>query len=205
MFQHFTTWLSKGWSDVVLIERKELTSGVNLACRRTFAIIQLELLGRADPQTLRRSFPKHSRRRPGSMSASSRFPTSALRERRTAGTNTCFYAGVAKTIGVNVNVLTADDVKRIWPLCQSDDLLGAIQHPDDGYIQPADLTQALARGARARGAEIHRSDDGRGYRAPGAGSGWCARIRAIFPASTSSRRPATSRVGPGRWLAWTCR
>ncbi|MDA4630480.1 FAD-binding oxidoreductase, partial [Escherichia coli] len=37
-----------------------------------------------------------------------------------------------------------------------DGVLGAIQHPEDGYIQPADLTQALAKGARDRGATIYR-------------------------------------------------
>ncbi len=68
-----------------------------------------------------------------------------------------YYAGVASTIGVNVNVLTPEQVKEIWPLCETDGILGAIQHPDDGYIQPADLTQALARGARNRGAEIYRN------------------------------------------------
>ena len=47
-------------------------------------------------------------------------------------------------------------MKEIWPLCETDGIIGAIQHPDDGYIQPADLTQALAKGARARGAEIYR-------------------------------------------------
>jgi dimethylglycine dehydrogenase len=51
--------------------------------------------------------------------------------------------------------LTPDDVKEIWPLCNTDGLVGAIQHPDDGYIQPADLTQALCKGARTRGAEIY--------------------------------------------------
>jgi len=54
-------------------------------------------------------------------------------------------------------VLTPDEVKAIWPLCDSDGLVGAIQHPDDGYIQPADLTQALTKGARARSAEINRN------------------------------------------------
>ena len=34
--------------------------------------------------------------------------------------------------------------------------MGAIQHPEDGYIQPNDLTQALAKGGRALGAEIYR-------------------------------------------------
>ena len=38
-----------------------------------------------------------------------------------------------------------------------DELVGGIFHPDDGYIQPADLTQALAKGARARSATIYRN------------------------------------------------
>jgi dimethylglycine dehydrogenase len=54
-------------------------------------------------------------------------------------------------------VLTPEQVKEIWPLCETEGLLGAIQHPDDGYIQPADLTQALAKGARDLGARIHRN------------------------------------------------
>ena len=67
------------------------------------------------------------------------------------------YAGVARTIGVDVKFLKPEQVKEIWPLCNTDDLVGAIQHPEDGYIQPADLTQALATGARNRGAEIYRN------------------------------------------------
>ncbi|MGB1624506.1 MAG: GcvT family protein, partial [Candidatus Puniceispirillaceae bacterium] len=67
------------------------------------------------------------------------------------------YAGVAETIGVKVEKLTPDEVIDIWPLAVKDGLIGAIRHPDDGYIQPADLTQALAKGARDRGAEIYRN------------------------------------------------
>ena len=67
-----------------------------------------------------------------------------------------FYAGVARTIGVRVEFLTPSEVREIWPLCNTEGLVGAILHPEDGYIQPADLTQAFARGARDRGAEIHR-------------------------------------------------
>ena len=67
------------------------------------------------------------------------------------------YAGVAQTIGVNVKFLKPEQVKEIWPLCNTEGLIGAIQHPEDGYIQPADLTQAMATGARNRGAEIYRN------------------------------------------------
>ena len=68
-----------------------------------------------------------------------------------------YYAGVARTIGIDVRFLTADQVKEIWPLCNTEGVIGAIQHPEDGYIQPADLTQALAKGARQRGATIYRN------------------------------------------------
>src|SRR5690606_17782225 len=67
-----------------------------------------------------------------------------------------YYAGIAETIGVAVNILTPEQVREVWPLCNTDGIVGAIQHPDDGYIQPADLTQALAKGARDRGATIYR-------------------------------------------------
>src|SRR5258706_1516514 len=68
-----------------------------------------------------------------------------------------YYTGVAHTIGVDVNLLSPDEVNEIWPLAQMDGVIGAIQHPADGYIQPADLTQALAKGARQRGATIYRN------------------------------------------------
>ena len=67
------------------------------------------------------------------------------------------YAGVASTIGVEVDFLTPEQILDVWPLCNTDGLVGAIRHPEDGYIQPADLTQALARGARNLGAEIYRN------------------------------------------------
>lgn len=66
------------------------------------------------------------------------------------------YAATARTIGVRVDFLSPADVQEIWPLCTTEGLVGAIFHPEDGYIQPADLTQALAKGARALGAEIYR-------------------------------------------------
>ena len=64
------------------------------------------------------------------------------------------YAGVAQTIGVDVKFLKPEQIKEIWSLCNIEGLIGAIQHPEDGYIQPADLTQALATGARNKGAEF---------------------------------------------------
>ena len=67
------------------------------------------------------------------------------------------YAATARTIGIDVRFLTPDEIRKLWPLCNIDGLVGGIFHPDDGYIQPADLTQALAKGARGRGAKIYRN------------------------------------------------
>src|SRR5690606_15087352 len=88
-----------------------------------------------------------------------------------------YYAGVAETIGVPVNLLTPEEAKEIWPLCETEGLIGAIQHPDDGYIQPADLTQALAKGARDRGATILRNTAVTGIE-PKANGEWLVRTEA---------------------------
>ena len=67
------------------------------------------------------------------------------------------YAATARTIGIDVRFLTPEEIGKLWPLCNTEGLVGGIFHPEDGYIQPADLTQALAKGARARGATIYRN------------------------------------------------
>ncbi len=67
------------------------------------------------------------------------------------------YAATARTIGIDVRFLTPEEIGKLWPLCNIEGLVGGIFHPEDGYIQPADLTQALAKGARARGATIYRN------------------------------------------------
>ena len=67
------------------------------------------------------------------------------------------YAATARTIGVHTEFLSPAEIGELWPLCNTEGLVGALYHPEDGYIQPADLTQALAKGARARGATIYRN------------------------------------------------
>ena len=66
------------------------------------------------------------------------------------------YAATAETVGIPFEWLTASDIKDRWPLIRTDDLQGAIYHPTDGYINPADVTQAMAKGARQHGCVIER-------------------------------------------------
>ncbi len=146
----------KGWSDVVLVERRELTSGSTWHAAGLLPLFNLsysvgqihkysvKLYGQLEAET-------------GQHVGFSKVSNIRLARTPDRWDEFLYYAGVAETIGVTVNFLTAAQLKEIWPLCETDGILGAIQHPDDGYIQPADLTQALAKGARAGGAEIYRN------------------------------------------------
>ncbi|MFZ0098877.1 MAG: FAD-dependent oxidoreductase [Gemmobacter sp.] len=87
------------------------------------------------------------------------------------------YSSVAETAGVYHEFLTPAQIKERWPLVRTEDLKGALFHPQDGYINPADVTQAMAKGARQHGAHIERKVQVNGYR--WTGSEWvvsCTRM-----------------------------
>ena len=145
-----------GWSDVVLIERKELTSGSTWHAAGLLPLFNLSYsVGKLHQYSveLYPSLEAETGLNVG-FSNVSNIRLAACKDR---WDEYMYYVGVAKTIGVEVNTLTPEQVKEIWPLAETDGLIGAIQHPADGYIQPADLTQALAKGARQRGATIYRN------------------------------------------------
>ncbi len=64
--------------------------------------------------------------------------------------------GMGQYQGVDIEIISADEVKDRYPFIETHDLAGALYDPNDGDIDPAQLTQALAKGARDAGAEIHR-------------------------------------------------
>ncbi|HYB64673.1 MAG TPA: FAD-dependent oxidoreductase, partial [Steroidobacteraceae bacterium] len=63
-------------------------------------------------------------------------------------------ASMARCFGLEVQILTPGEARERWPLLAIDDLAGAVYLPKDGRTNPVDTTQALARGARMRGARI---------------------------------------------------
>jgi dimethylglycine dehydrogenase len=148
--------VKKGLSDSVLIERKELTSG---STWHAAGLLPLFNLSYSVGQIHKYSVALYKRLAAETGLNVGLAQVSNIRLARTQDRldEYKYYAGVAATIGVNVKFLTPQQVKEVWPLCEVDDLIGAIQHPEDGYIQPADLTQALARGARNGGGEINRN------------------------------------------------
>ncbi|MFE3838535.1 GcvT family protein [Pseudogemmobacter sonorensis] len=66
------------------------------------------------------------------------------------------YMDVYETQGIRAQLLDDSQVKELWPLLRNDEeMIGALYNPDDGHIAPADVTMAMARGARDLGAKIY--------------------------------------------------
>ena len=64
--------------------------------------------------------------------------------------------GMGRYQGLDLEMLQVSDLKDRYPFLETHDLAGALYDPDDGDIDPAQLTQALAKGARMAGARIER-------------------------------------------------
>ena len=56
--------------------------------------------------------------------------------------------------GIDVQEIGPDDVKKLFPLCKTDDVLAGFYVADDGRVNPVDVTVALAKGARMKGVRI---------------------------------------------------
>lgn len=64
--------------------------------------------------------------------------------------------GMGRYQGMDIDIVGPDEIKRRYPFIETHDLKGALYDPSDGDIDPAQLTQALAKGARDMGAKIVR-------------------------------------------------
>jgi dimethylglycine dehydrogenase len=75
--------------------------------------------------------------------------------------------GMGRYQGMDLNILAPDEIRSRYPFAETHDLTGALYDPYDGDIDPAQLTQALAKGARDLGATIHRFCPATGVRRAG--------------------------------------
>ncbi len=64
-------------------------------------------------------------------------------------------ATTAKSFGMEMSLVSPADVKKMWPLMDTSDLIGASWLPTDGQASPSDVTQSLAKGARMHGVKFH--------------------------------------------------
>ncbi len=66
-----------------------------------------------------------------------------------------WLATTAKSFGMDMHLISPAEVKRMWPLLEVSDLVGASWLPTDGQANPSDIAQSLAKGARMHGAKLH--------------------------------------------------
>ncbi|HET7507743.1 MAG TPA: FAD-dependent oxidoreductase, partial [Solirubrobacterales bacterium] len=145
-----------GWDDVVLLERSQLTSGSTFhsaglvgQLRGSVSLTKMMM----HSVELYRRLADESEFDPGWVEcggirlASSEERLEELRRQ----------AGWAKTFGLPLELISAEEAKEMFPLMSTDGVLGGAWLPTDGYIDPAQLTYALADGARQGGCRIFTS------------------------------------------------
>ena len=142
-----------GWSDVVLLERKQLTSGTTWHAAG--------LVGQLRPSINMTRLAKYT----GELYRGLEAETGQATGYRQCGSISMATtverfeelkrsASMAKVFDLPVEVITPERVKELYPIANVDDLVGGIHIPSDGYANAVDITQALAKGARNGGARI---------------------------------------------------
>jgi 4-methylaminobutanoate oxidase (formaldehyde-forming) len=147
-------WLTRlGWTDTVLLERSRVTSGSTFhsaglvgQLRGSLSLTQMMM----NSVELYRSLGQEVGLETGWHEVGSlRLASSHERMEELAR-----QAGWAKTFGLPLELMSAQEAQRMFPPMSTDGVLGAAFLPTDGYIDPSQLTFALVEGARRRGAEI---------------------------------------------------
>jgi len=147
-------WLARlGWGDVALIERSELTSGSTFhsaglvgQLRNSLSLTQMMMNSVDLYRTLGEEVELETGwREVGSLRLASSQEHLEELERQAAW---------AETFGLPMHLVSADEAQSMFPPMSTEGVLGAALLPSDGYVDPSQLTLALARGARQRGATI---------------------------------------------------
>ncbi|WP_054303994.1 FAD-dependent oxidoreductase [Gemmobacter sp. LW-1] len=164
-----------GW-DTMLVERDELTSG---STWHAAGLLPLFNMSFATTHIHKYSvdFYKSLEAETGLNAGFAVVGNLRMAQRQERMDEYMLYSSVAETAGVYHEFLSPKEMKDRWPLLNTEDLIGALYHPQDGYINPADVTQAMAKGARQHGATIERKVQVDGYR--WTGSEWvvsCTRM-----------------------------
>ena len=144
-----------GWDDVMLLERDELTSG---STWHAAGLLPLFNMSYATTHIHKYSvdFYKSLEGETGLNAGFAVVGNLRMAQTQERMDEYMLYASTAETCDVPYEWMTPDQIKAKWPLIRTEDLKGAIYHNTDGYINPADVTMAMAKGARQRGVMIER-------------------------------------------------
>jgi glycine cleavage system aminomethyltransferase T/glycine/D-amino acid oxidase-like deaminating enzyme len=147
-------WLARlGWEDVLLVERADLTSGSTFhsaglvgQLRGSLSLTRMMM----SSVELYRSLEAETGLETGWREVGSlRLASSPERMEEISR-----QAGWAKTFGLPLELISPEEAQELFPPISTEGVLGAAYLPTDGYIDPSQLTYALAEGARRRDAEI---------------------------------------------------
>ena len=147
----------RGWTDVVLLERTELTAG---STWHAAGLIPLYSFSYSFGRLIAKTIEIYEGLEAETGQAVGWHKCGQLRLASTPARMDEYlnYMSIAETQGVRAEILSPGAVRELWPLLADEaSVLGALYHPDDGHIAPADVTQAAAKGARQLGAEIYRN------------------------------------------------
>ncbi|MBT7615445.1 MAG: FAD-dependent oxidoreductase [Alphaproteobacteria bacterium] len=142
-----------GWTDVILLERMQLTSGTTWHAAG--------LVGQLRPSQNMTRLAKYSAELYTKLEEETGIATGmkqngsitvALTEERKE--EIYRTASLARAFGIDVNEVTAAEVTAMYPHLNVSDMVGAVHLPLDGQCDPANIAMALAKGARQNGAKI---------------------------------------------------
>ncbi|MFC2028606.1 FAD-dependent oxidoreductase [Chloroflexota bacterium] len=142
-----------GWSDVVLLERKELTSGTTWHAAGLIVTPGGSELG-VEISTYTRELIKSLEGETGQSTGFKEIGYLQLANTKEWLQERRRMAVAARRLGVNYQEISPKKVKEMWPLADTSDILAGFYTPEDGRANPVDVTMALAKGARMGGARI---------------------------------------------------
>ncbi|MEX3016561.1 FAD-dependent oxidoreductase [Gymnodinialimonas hymeniacidonis] len=151
-----------GWDDVMLLERDELTSGSTWHAAGLLPLFNMSY-ATTHIHDYSVKFYKTLEEETGLNAGFAVVGNLRMAQTQERMDEYMLYASTAETVGVPFEWLTPEQIKERWPLIRTEDLKGAIYHNTDGYINPADVTMAMAKGARQRGVEIVRKWQADGF------------------------------------------
>jgi dimethylglycine dehydrogenase len=153
----------RGWTDVVMIERAELTAG---STWHAAGLVPLYSHSYTHSRVVLKTIEIYQRLEAETGQAVGWHNCGALRIASDQERLDEYRWHVAKSaaMGVDAHILSPAEVKTLWPLIEDGErIVGGLYHTQDGHIAPADVTQALAKGARDRGAIIYRQTEALGF------------------------------------------
>ncbi len=149
----------RGWTDVVLLERTELTAGSTWHAAGLIPLYSFShTFGRLINKSIEvyESIEAETGQSPG-WHKCGQLRIANSKDRMDEYLN---YISIAPIHDVRAEILSPAEVRDLCPLFEgSPNMLGGLYHPDDGHIAPADVTQAMAAGARQNGAQIYRNTE----------------------------------------------